>query len=186
MSEDVAEELVRALAQGQQCLEWDTLRHIIAHTLAYRSQIQWALVENRGKVGPKVVIPRHLVNVIEFEEIGRHHDIQHIIVIYFIHVFAHLLIISFLHELNDELKGFKVACQRDLDAFLVRDTFNDWSEVLNVRQGPLFIEENFFIRMVFASSYDHFDLCEIERLFIHYLDIRVVILIFGIWRRKEA
>ena len=100
--------------------------------------------------------------------------------IYFIDVLAFFLIVSLLHELDYELKGFKVACQRDFDAFLVGDAVNHRPEVLNVLQGPLFIEEYLFIRMIFAASYDHFDLCEIERLFIHYLDMRVVVLVLQV------
>ena len=40
--------------------------------------------------------------------------------------------------------------------------------------------------MVFASSYDHFDLCKVERLFIHYLDMRVVFLIFRVCDGKKV
>ena len=46
MSECVADELVGALAQGQQSLKWDALRHIITDSLAYRGQIQGAFIEN--------------------------------------------------------------------------------------------------------------------------------------------
>ena len=46
MSEYVADELVGALAQGQQSLKWDALRHIITDSLANRSQIQCALIHN--------------------------------------------------------------------------------------------------------------------------------------------
>ena len=74
-----------------------------------------------------------------------------------------------LQVLDDELKCLQVAGQRDLNAFIIADAFDDWSEVSYGVVGPLLVQHDFLITK--GPALDHnSDFCEIERLLVHHLN----------------
>ena len=85
-------------------------------------------------------MPGHQIDVFELEEISCNDDVQDILMRDFIHHRTLRIIVLLLEEPDDELEGFKVASQCDLNTFLITDSINHGPEMLYVVQRPLLVQ----------------------------------------------
>ena len=72
MPENVTDKLIISVFELEKLLQGNTLSHILGYPRANCGQVKLAIVNDRIKLGQEVVMPRHFINVIQFEEVGCH------------------------------------------------------------------------------------------------------------------
>lgn len=81
MPKRIANEFVSSIFQCDKVLKRDASCNVLGDPLADGGQVEGALIYDRVEIWLKVVLPGHLIDVVQLEKVSGHQNVEHVFVV---------------------------------------------------------------------------------------------------------